>query len=95
MLDSSFRSGHIQYVDCRHQGSPGARLGNNKELLEGQRGLWGGRRLPAGGRVEPCGDDPGPQLEGEWAGQDAAAPEMRGGTSAFSPGPRPSVQEVR
>lgn len=31
--------------------------------------------------MEPGGDDPGPQLEGEWAGRDAAAPEMRGGTS--------------
>ena len=41
--------------------------------------------------MEPGGEDPGPQLEGGWAGQDTAAPEMRGGTSAFSPGSSPSV----
>ena len=67
-----------------------AKLGN-KELLEGHWGLWTRRQLPAGGRVEPGGEDPGPQLEGGWAGQDTAAPEMRGGTSAFSPGSSPSV----
>lgn len=39
--------------------------------------------------MEPGGEDPGPQLEGGWAGQDAAAPEMREGTSAFSPGSSP------
>lgn len=39
--------------------------------------------------MELGGEDPGPQLEGGWAGQDAAAPEMRGGTSAFSPGSSP------
>ena len=39
--------------------------------------------------MEPGGEDSGPQLEAGWAGRDAAAPEMRGGTSAFSPGSSP------